>query len=68
MDTSKLVVKDNALIDACFNLSLVEQRLLLLAITEARKLRNLAPVLQSKLQHTSIQHSSKSMKRKHTTP
>lgn len=42
MDTSKLVVKDNALIDACFNLSLVEQRLLLLAITEAREIKNLS--------------------------
>lgn len=41
MDTNKLVVKDNALIDACFNLSLVEQRLLLLAITEAREIDNL---------------------------
>lgn len=42
MDTSKLVVKDNALIDACFNLSLVEQRLLLLAITEAREVNDLS--------------------------
>jgi plasmid replication initiation protein len=42
MDTSKLVVKDNALIDACFNLSLVEQRLLLLAITEAREFKELS--------------------------
>lgn len=42
MDASKLVVKDNALIDACFNLSLVEQRLLLLAITAAREVKNLS--------------------------
>jgi len=42
MDTSKLVVKDNALIDACFNLSLVEQRLLLLAIIEAREFKELS--------------------------
>lgn len=42
MDANKLVVKDNALIDACFNLSLVEQRLLLLAITEAREIDNLS--------------------------
>lgn len=42
MDTHKLVVKDNALIDACFNLSLVEQRLLLLAITEAREVQNIS--------------------------
>jgi hypothetical protein len=33
---TKLVVKDNALIEASFNLSLVEQRLMLLAIVEAR--------------------------------
>jgi len=37
----RLVVKDNALIDASFNLSLVEQRLLLLAIIEAREVSNL---------------------------
>lgn len=37
----KLVVKDNALIDASFNLSLVEQRLMLLAIVEAREISNL---------------------------
>jgi plasmid replication initiation protein len=42
MDKNKLVVKDNALIDACFNLSLVEQRLLLLAITEAREIKSLS--------------------------
>jgi plasmid replication initiation protein len=35
---TKLVVKDNALIEASFNLSLVEQRLMLLAIVEAREL------------------------------
>ena len=32
-----LVVKDNALINASFNLDLVEQRLIILAITEARE-------------------------------
>lgn len=32
-----LVVKDNALINASYNLDLVEQRLILLAIVEARK-------------------------------
>ena len=37
----RLVVKDNALINASFNLSLVEQRLMLLAITEARELPEL---------------------------
>lgn len=34
---SNLIVKDNALINASYNLSLVEQRLLLLAILELRK-------------------------------
>jgi plasmid replication initiation protein len=37
----RLVVKDNALIDASFNLSLVEQRLMLLAIVEAREIPSL---------------------------
>ena len=32
-----LVVKDNALINASYNLDLVEQRLILLAIIEARQ-------------------------------
>ena len=34
---SELVVKDNALINASYNLDLVEQRLILLAIIEARE-------------------------------
>ena len=34
---SKLVVKDNALMNASYNLDLVEQRLILLAIVEARE-------------------------------
>lgn len=34
---SNLVVKDNALINASYNLDLVEQRMILLAIVEARK-------------------------------
>ena len=34
---SNLVVKDNALINASYNLDLVEQRLILLAIIEARQ-------------------------------
>lgn len=38
----KLVVKDNALIEASFNLSLVEQRLMLLAIVEAREIPSLS--------------------------
>lgn len=41
MEKNKLVVKDNALIDASFNLSLIEQRLLLLAIVQARELKDL---------------------------
>lgn len=40
---NKIVVKDNALIDASFNLSLVEQRLMLLAIVEAREVNTLLP-------------------------
>lgn len=40
---TRLVVKDNALIDASFNLSLVEQRLMLLAIVEAREIQYLTP-------------------------
>ena len=34
---SDLVVKDNALMNASYNLNLVEQRLILLAIIEARE-------------------------------
>lgn len=41
-DKTRLVVKDNSLIDASFNLSLVEQRLMLLGITEARELPKLS--------------------------
>lgn len=40
---TRLVVKDNSLIDASFNLSLVEQRLMLLAIVEAREIDKLTP-------------------------
>lgn len=40
---TRLVVKDNALIDASFNLTLIEQRLMLLAIVEARELKSLTP-------------------------
>lgn len=40
---NRLVVKDNALIDASFNLSLIEQRLMLLAIVEAREISRLTP-------------------------
>ena len=35
-EMSELVVKDNALINASYNLDLTEQRLILLAIVEAR--------------------------------
>jgi hypothetical protein len=34
---SDLIVKDNALMNASYNLALVEQRLILLAIIEARE-------------------------------
>ncbi|MCO8088233.1 replication initiation protein RepM [Acinetobacter indicus] len=44
MNKKKLVVKDNALIDASFNLSLVEQRVMLLAIVEAREINELSPM------------------------
>ena len=37
----RLVVKDNALIDASFNLSLVEQRIMLMAIVHGRDITNL---------------------------
>lgn len=40
---TRLVVKDNSLIDASFNLSVVEQRLMLLAIVEAREIPKLTP-------------------------
>ena len=42
-NANKLVVKDNALIDASFNLSLIEQRIMLLAIVEARESKSLSP-------------------------
>lgn len=42
-NSNRLVVKDNALIDASFNLSLVEQRIMLLAIVEAREVPALSP-------------------------
>lgn len=41
-NSNRLVVKDNALIDASFNLSLVEQRIMLLAIVEAREVTTLS--------------------------
>lgn len=40
---SRIVVKDNALIDASFNLSLVEQRIMHMAIVEGRELNKLTP-------------------------
>lgn len=40
---TKIVVKDNSLIDASFNLTLVEQRIMLLAIVSAREVNNLSP-------------------------
>lgn len=50
---SNLVVKANALIDASFNLSLIEQRLMLLAIVEARELNNLTPEIPIEVKATS---------------
>lgn len=40
---NRLVVKDNSLIDASYNLSLVEHRLMLLAIVAARDIEDLTP-------------------------
>lgn len=39
----KLITKDNNLIDACFNLSAVEQKVMLLGIANARTLEELTP-------------------------
>ena len=39
VNRNELIVKDNKLIEASYRLSLVEQRIILLAITEARKTR-----------------------------
>lgn len=58
MDMSELVVKDNALIQASYTLDLIEQRLMLLAIIEARETgKGIAP--DSLLQihaHTYAEH------------
>ena len=53
-----LVVKDNALINASYNLDLVEQRLILLAIIEARESQNGINANDSLTVHASsyIQH------------
>ncbi len=54
---TELIVKDNALINASYNLDLVEQRLILLAIVEAResgKGINANDPLQFMLKATSI--------------
>lgn len=50
---SRLVVKDNALIEASFNLTLIEQRLMLLAIVEARELPVLTPLVPVEIKVTS---------------
>lgn len=61
---NKLIVKDNALIEAGFYLSLVEQRLVLLGITEARELEELTfetPVkvsVQSYIKHFGVNSST----------
>lgn len=53
--TSKIVVKDNALIDASFNLSLVEQRVMLLAIVDAREKEKLTP--DTPIEVTALEYS-----------
>ena len=59
---SRLVVKDNSLIDASFNLSLVEQRLMLLAIVEARELPKLTPETPIEVKATAYREQYKTDK------
>lgn len=59
MDNCKLVVKDNALIEASFNLSLVEHRLMLLAIVEAREIQNLTSSTQIEIRATDYEKQFK---------
>lgn len=56
---TKIVVKSNALIEASFNLSLVEQRLMLLAIVEAREIQNLTTNTRVKLNATAYKEQFK---------
>ena len=58
--SNRLVVKDNALIDASFNLSLVEQRIMLLAIVEAREVSNLSPTTAIEISVSSYTQQFKS--------
>ena len=59
---TRLVVKDNSLIDASFNLSLVEQRLMLLAIVEARELPKLTPETPIEVKATAYREQYKTDK------
>ena len=52
MTNSNLVVKDNALIEASFNLSLIEHRLMLLAIVQGREIQNLTSSTQLEIRAT----------------
>ena len=66
---SELIVKDNALMNASYNLDLVEQRLILLAIVEAResgKGINAMTLLQSMQKAISI--SLAYTEQRHTKP
>lgn len=56
------MVKDNSLIDASFNLSLVEQRLMLLAIVEARELPKLTPETPIEVKATAYREQYKTDK------
>jgi plasmid replication initiation protein len=58
-NNNKLVVKDNALIDASFNLSLIEQRIMLLAIVEARESLNLTSETPIEVSVTNYIHQFK---------
>jgi hypothetical protein len=65
---SELIVKDNALMNASYNLDLVEQRLILLAIVEAREsgkginandlLQSMQKVISISLAYTEQRHTS----------
>ena len=48
MPTSELIVKDNALINASYNLDTVEQRLILLAILQARETKTGIGIVRSR--------------------
>lgn len=60
---TRLVVKDNSLIDASFNLSLIEQRLMLLAIVEAREIQSLTPETPIEIRATAYMEQYKTDER-----